>query len=123
VSERRILLTGGWILSMDTAIGDLRKGNILVDGRDIVAVAPHIHAPDAERIDAIGMVVLPGFVDTHRHTWQTCVRHRYADVDPQIYFSEMLGAKGAAFWPEDVYIGTMPGAVSALDGGITTVMA
>ncbi|VVE38113.1 amidohydrolase family protein [Pandoraea fibrosis] len=122
MNERRVLLKGGWVLSMDPAIGDLRVGDVLVEGERILAVAPHIDATDAERIDAGGMIVLPGFVDTHRHTWQSCVRHRYADIDPQIYFAEMLGAKGAAFRPEDVHIATMLGAVAALDGGITTML-
>jgi len=107
---------------MDPAVGDLRGGDVLIDGEHIVAVAPRIEAPEAERIDAHNMIVLPGFVDTHRHTWQTCVRHRYADIDPQIYFAEMLGAKGAAFRTDDVYAGTLLGAVSALEGGITTML-
>ncbi len=107
---------------MDPAVGDLRQGDILIEGDRIAAVAPRIEAPEAQRIDAAGMIVLPGFVDTHRHTWQSCVRHRYADIDPQIYFAEMLGATGAAFRPDDVYIGTLLGAVSALDSGITTML-
>ncbi|MBL0423343.1 amidohydrolase family protein [Ramlibacter sp. AW1] len=118
----RVLLRGGWIISMDPAIGDLRTGDLLIEGERIAAVAPRIEADDAEHVDARDMIVLPGFVDTHRHTWQTCVRHRYADIDPQIYFAEMLGRKGAAFRPEDVYVGTLLGAVSALDGGITTLL-
>jgi 5-methylthioadenosine/S-adenosylhomocysteine deaminase len=115
-------MTGGWVLSMDSAIGDLRVGDVLIEGERISAVAPRIDPNDVERIDARGMIVLPGFVDTHRHTWQSCVRHRYADIDPQIYFAEMLGAIGAAFRPEDVYVGTLLGAVSALEGGITTML-
>lgn len=122
MTHRQLLLTGGWILSMDPVIGDLRTGDVLIEGERIVAVAPRIDAPEAERIDARDMIVLPGFVDTHRHTWQSCVRHRYADIDPQIYFAEMLGAKGAAFRAEDVHVGTLLGAVSALDGGITTML-
>ncbi|AQV98956.1 hypothetical protein BJN34_34320 [Cupriavidus necator] len=122
MNERQLLLAGGWILSMDPIIGDLRQGDILIEGDRISAVAPRIEAPEAQRIDAAGMIVLPGFVDTHRHTWQSCVRHRYADIDPQIYFAEMLGATGAAFRPDDVYMGTMLGAVSALDSGITTML-
>lgn len=116
------LIRGGWIVSMDSSGGDLRCGDLLIEGEKIAAIAPHIDAPDAQCIDARDTIVLPGFVDTHRHTWQTCVRHRYADIDPQIYFAEMLGRKGAAYRPEDVYIGTLLGAVSALDGGITTML-
>jgi 5-methylthioadenosine/S-adenosylhomocysteine deaminase len=120
--DRQRLLQGGWIVSMDPAVGDVRGGDVLIDGERIVAISQRLEAPEAERIDARNMIVLPGFVDTHRHTWQTCVRHRYADIDPQIYFAEMLGAKGAAYRPEDVHIGTLLGAVSALDGGITTML-
>jgi len=122
MEQRPILLSGGWIISMDPSIGDLRQGDVLIEGQRIAAVAPRIEAPQAERIDASGMIVLPGFVDTHRHTWQTCVRHRYAEIDPLIYFREMLGAKGAAYRPEDVYIGTLLGAVAALESGITTML-
>ncbi len=122
MTDRQILIHGGWVVSVDPVIGDIRGGDVLIDGERIVAVGPHIEAPHAERVDASRMLVLPGFVDTHRHTWQTCVRHRYADIDPQIYFAEMLGRKGAAFRTEDVYVGTLLGAVSALDGGITTLL-
>ncbi|GER11414.1 amidohydrolase family protein [Variovorax boronicumulans] len=122
MNTHRTLLAGGWVLSMDPTIGDLRRGDVLIEGERIVAVAPHIETEAAERIDAQRMIVMPGFVDTHRHTWQTCVRHRYADIDPQIYFAEMLGAKGAAFRTEDVYAGTLLGAVSALDSGTTTML-
>ena len=122
MQTQRKVLKGGWVISMDPKVGDHRSADILVDGEKIVDVAPNLEVADAEQIDATGMIVIPGFVDTHRHTWQTCVRHRYADIDPQIYFAEMLGAKGAAYRPEDVYIGTLLGAVSALDSGITTML-
>lgn len=122
MSTQRLLIEGGWVLSMDPALGDLRGADVLIDGQQIVAVGHGLDAGDAERIDARDMIVLPGFIDTHRHTWQTCVRHRYADIDPQIYFADMLGRRGAAYRPEDVYIGTLLGAVSALDSGTTTLL-
>ena len=122
MNPQRTLIQGGWIVSMDAKVGDLQQGDVLIEGDRIIAIAPRITADDAEVIDADDHIVLPGFVDTHRHTWQTCVRHRYADIDPQIYFAEMLGRKGAAYRPEDVYIGTLLGAVSALEGGITTML-
>lgn len=122
MSPRPIKLRGGWIISVDPAIGDLRQGDVLIEADKIIAVGPSVDAPDAEVIDASDMIVLPGFVDTHRHTWQTCVRHRYADIDPLTYFAEMLGARGAAYRPEDVEIGTLLGAVGALEAGVTTML-
>ena len=122
MSADRTLIRGGWVVSMDPAVGDFESGDVLIEGEQILDVGPSIQVGDAQVVDAQGMIVLPGFVDTHRHTWQTCVRHRYADIDPQIYFAEMLGRKGAAYRPEDVYIGTLLGAVSALESGTTTML-
>ena len=75
----RTLITGGTVLSMDAAVGDLARGDVLISDGVITEVAERIDAPDAEVIDAAGQVVLPGFVDTHRHTWQTALRGVGAD--------------------------------------------
>jgi 5-methylthioadenosine/S-adenosylhomocysteine deaminase len=59
---------------MDPAVGDLGRGDVLIEGGVIAAVAERIDAPDAEVIDATDRIVMPGFVDNHRHTWQTAFR-------------------------------------------------
>lgn len=92
MTARRTLIAGGSVLAMDNAVADGPGCDVLLESERVVAVGPGLDAPDAERIQARDMIVLPGFVDTHRHTWQSCVRHRYADMDPQRYFTEMLGA-------------------------------
>jgi 5-methylthioadenosine/S-adenosylhomocysteine deaminase len=63
----RLLLRGGTVLTVDPDLGDLPKGDVLIEGDTIAQVAPQIDA-DAEVIDASGRIVIPGFVDTHRHT-------------------------------------------------------
>jgi 5-methylthioadenosine/S-adenosylhomocysteine deaminase len=118
----RTLVAGGHVLTMDPALGELPSADVLIENGAVSAVGPNLDAPGAEVIDATSMIVMPGFVDTHRHTWQTAVRHCYADVDPLQYFAEMLGPVGAAYRPEDVRIGTLLGALSALDAGITTLV-
>ncbi|WP_235210318.1 alpha/beta hydrolase [Caballeronia sordidicola] len=83
MSERRILLTGGRVLSTDTAIGDLPKGDILVEGKGIAA--PPIAAHDARRVDAIGTGVLrarPDNADTVFVAGRAIKRHgRILNVD------------------------------------------
>src|SRR5215218_8901632 len=69
----RLLLRGGTVLTVDSDLGDLPKGDVLIEGDTIAQVAPQIDA-DAEVIDASGRIVIPGFVDTHRHTWETAIR-------------------------------------------------
>src|SRR6266511_3779112 len=63
----RLLLRGGHVLTVDPELGDLPTGDVLIEGDTIAGVAPHLDA-DAEVIDVSGQIVIPGFVDTPRHT-------------------------------------------------------
>src|SRR5688572_27705921 len=77
-TARRTLIKGGCVLSLDPAIGDFDVADVLVDGTRIADVRPNITA-DADIIDASGCVVMPGFVDTHRHMWQGALRNLLPD--------------------------------------------
>ena len=57
------LIRGGYVFTMDEDAGDLAVGDVHVRDGTIVAVAPSLSAPNAEAIDATGMIVMPGFVD------------------------------------------------------------
>ncbi len=119
---KRTVLRGGWIVTLDAGLGDFECGDLLIEDGRIAAVAPALSVDDAAEIDVSGRIVLPGFIDTHRHTWQTCVRHRCVDRTPAEYFTEMLYQRGGQYTPDDVYIGTLLGALGALEGGITTLL-
>lgn len=119
---KRLLIAGGAVVSVDPKIGDLRQGDVLVEGDTIVEVAESIQADGAEVIDARGMVVMPGLVDSHRHLWQTGTR---ADSIDHVFWDLV-----ATQWPkiaanysaEDVYGCVLAGAADALDCGVTTVL-
>ena len=119
---RRLLIENGYVLSMDESIGELEHGSVLVEGDRIAAVAPSIDAPDAERIDANGMVVMPGFVDTHRHTWQTALRAICADWTLMEYFRGIRVNISPEYTADDVYAGNYVGALEALDAGVTSIL-
>src|SRR5262249_46082356 len=89
VPTERTLIRGGYVLTMDDGLDDLPTGDVLVEGDRIAAVAPHVAVDDAHVIDARGHVVMPGFVDTHRHTWQTQMRGICADWTLTDYFLGM----------------------------------
>jgi 5-methylthioadenosine/S-adenosylhomocysteine deaminase len=118
----RTLIRGGTVITVDPAIGDLPQGDVLVEDGRIAAVAERIEAPDARVLDATAMLVLPGFVDTHRHTWQTAFRGLGADWTFGEYRASVFGTLRPHYRPEDVYAGTLLGRLEALHSGITTLL-
>lgn len=117
----RILLRGGYILTMDPALGDLR-GDVLIDSGKIAAVGKNLHASNAEIVDASDAIVIPGFIDSHRHTWQSQVRQLAVDWPFLRYLQDMFGKFGMNYRPEDVYAGVLLGRLTALNGGVTTML-
>ncbi|MGC5036214.1 MULTISPECIES: amidohydrolase family protein [unclassified Streptomyces] len=117
----RTLLRSGHVISMDPDIGDLPQGDVLVEDGRIVAVRPEIGA-DAEVLDMTGRIVIPGFVDTHRHTWESPIRGVAPDATLDDYFVDVLDTFAPLYTPEDVYAGNLAGALECLDAGITTLV-
>ncbi|WP_019180149.1 amidohydrolase family protein [Microbacterium yannicii] len=122
LGNERILIRGGTIISVDEAVGDLPRGDVLIDGGMIVAIGVNLPDEGARVIDADNHYVLPGFVDTHRHTWQSVLRNVASDWSLGQYFQGMHFGMSSLFRPEDTYIGNLLGRTEALDGGITTML-
>jgi cytosine/adenosine deaminase-related metal-dependent hydrolase/ribose/xylose/arabinose/galactoside ABC-type transport system permease subunit len=125
VPTGRTLIRGGTVLSMDPGVGDLTNADVLIEGDRIVEVGAGLQAADAEEIDATGMIVMPGFVDTHRHIWEGLLRNIGTDVPLEgrsSYISFVLHKLAPAFRPEDAYIGDLISALGAIDAGITTLL-
>jgi 5-methylthioadenosine/S-adenosylhomocysteine deaminase len=118
----RTLITGGRIITLDSAVGDFATGDLLISDGVIEAVAARIDAPDAERIDATDRIVMPGFVDNHRHTWQTAFRGIGADWTFDDYVVAMHGTLKPQYQPEDVYLSNLLGRLEALHSGVTTML-
>jgi cytosine/adenosine deaminase-related metal-dependent hydrolase len=129
---RRYVIRGGYVMSMDPAVGDFAKADVLVEGKKIVAVRPNIHASGAGEIDATGRIVMPGFIDTHHHQFETALRSFLANgilindgsgtpSGTGTYFEYILLTFAPVYRPQDVYINELFGGLSQLDDGVTTV--
>jgi cytosine/adenosine deaminase-related metal-dependent hydrolase len=118
----RLLLRNGYVLSMDEQIGELACGDVLIEDGRIAAVGAKLDVDDAETLDVTGHVVMPGFVDTHRHTWQAPFRGLCADWTLPEYFRGIRMSISPNCTPEDVYAGNLLGALEALDAGVTTIL-
>lgn len=117
-----ILIKGGTVLSLDRAVGDFEQADVLVEGSKIAAVRPGISAPGAQVIDASNAIVMPGFVDTHRHMWQGILRNILPDGSLADYIAVVQKVIGQAYTPDDVYAGNYSSALGCIEAGVTTVL-
>ena len=69
-----LLVKGGTIISMDSKVGDLATGDVLIEGNTIAAIGPTSRPAGAQVIDAANRIIIPGFVDCHRHSWEGQLR-------------------------------------------------
>lgn len=119
----RLLVKNGCIISLDDVIGNFKQADMLIEGNMIVAVAPEIEAGDCEVVDATNKIVMPGFVDTHRHTWEAIVRNIGTDWSLMQYLDHIYyGNIGDKLRPQDGYIANLIGALEALNAGVTTIL-
>ena len=121
--KTRILLKGGTIVSMDPKVGDLVKGDLLIEGKKIASIAPDIAAADAQVIDANSCIVVPGLVDCHRHSWEAQLR-RINPNSPTLadYMNATHLSFAKAYRPQDHYVGNYLTAMGCIDAGVTCVI-
>jgi 5-methylthioadenosine/S-adenosylhomocysteine deaminase len=120
---KELLIKGGYVVTVDPDLGDLEAGDVLVADGVITAVGADLvpASRDAEVIDAVGRLVIPGLVDTHRHVWQGAIGGYTPQITGAGYGPAVLTGISLRYSPDDVYAGTLWGALQALDAGITTI--
>ena len=121
------------------------KADVLIDGKKIVEVAPTISAADAVVVDCSGTIVMPGFITTHHHQYETLQRsiipdgllagawpqESYGSVVQNIWTAGRIAGTAnpnAVVWdlgrvpydPEDCYISQLVACLSEISEGITT---
>jgi cytosine/adenosine deaminase-related metal-dependent hydrolase len=110
------------VVTVDSA-GVLENADVLVTGDTITAVGTGLAVPEgALEIDASGGILTPGFIDTHRHMWQTALRGYGGDWALSQYFVFYYLQHGEVFRPEDIYAGNLLSALESIDTGVTTTL-
>ncbi|HYR90527.1 MAG TPA: amidohydrolase family protein [Terriglobia bacterium] len=121
--NQSILLKGGTVVSMDPKVGDFVKGDVLIQGKKITAVAAELKAPpQAQVIDASNTIVIPGFVDAHRHSWEGQLRRIIPNGAINAYMATTHQGFARHYRPHDMYVGNLITALGCIDAGITCII-
>ncbi|KAH6989910.1 amidohydrolase [Ilyonectria destructans] len=131
------VLRGGTIVGWNStteSINVIRNGTLVVTDSYITAVYAAGEEPDniailsenqtsPEVIDVTDKIITPGFIDTHRHGWQTVYRTLRSNVSLWEYLGRYSSfSSEGRFTPDDVYISQLTGLYEALNAGVTTML-
>jgi 5-methylthioadenosine/S-adenosylhomocysteine deaminase len=123
--RRRVLLEGGVVLTLDRQIGDFARADVLIEDGKIREVAPNIAVSGdaAAVIDAANRIVIPGFVDTHSHSYQGLLRNILTNgvLNPD-YNRDIQTTLTPAYSATDAYAGVLVTALGLMDMGTTTIV-
>lgn len=118
-NPERTLLKGGTVITIDRALGDFAEADVLMEGSSIAAIGRNLAVGDAKVVPAGNMIVMPGFIDTHRHLWYGQFRHSSPSGNEYLINRNRYGP---LYRPEDAYAGDTVSIYSALDAGVTTIL-
>ena len=124
MTSSRTLIRGGFVITMDDGLGNQPDTDVLIgtDGR-IEAVGHGLDPAGAELVDARECLVLPGFVDTHRHMYSGMARGTGDGLSYGDYFQQVILDYAQGYTPDDTYMAVRLGMAEAIESGITTMHA
>jgi 5-methylthioadenosine/S-adenosylhomocysteine deaminase len=123
LGARRILVKGAVVLTQDRALGDFAMADILIEDGKIRELRPDIAPADAAVIDGANRIAIPGFIDTHSHSYQGLLRSIMPNgrLDPD-YNRDVQATLTPAYAPADVYAGVLITALGFIDMGTTAIV-
>ncbi|WP_065219056.1 MULTISPECIES: amidohydrolase [Butyricimonas] len=109
------------ILTMNEEMEIIKNGSILIEKNCIKEIRPgKIEMPDAEYFDAEGMIVMPGFVNTHTHVPMTMLRGYADDLPLHTWLNDhIFPAEARMVTPENVVIATRLAFIEMIKSGTT----
>ncbi|MBP0495530.1 amidohydrolase family protein [Pararoseomonas indoligenes] len=121
--RRPLLIRGATVVTMDPAVPDLARGDILVRDGAIAAIGPVLDAPEgAQVLEAAGRIAIPGLVNAHIHLGQALQRGMSADQTLAQYFATVVAKLSSRLSPDDLRAADYGGSLELLDAGVTTVL-
>lgn len=110
----KTLIKGGCVLTLGPRTANHAQADLLIENGVISEIGRGVRARGAEVIDASDCIVMPGFVDAHRHAWKSLFRNFGDGKLPGDLFEQLS--------PSDAYAATLISLLGAAESAITTVV-
>jgi 8-oxoguanine deaminase len=116
-----LIRQAAYVATLDAQHTVLEDCDIFIDGREISAIGPDLDRTAAKIINASGMIVLPGLINTHHHLYQVLTRC-VPEVEgaPLFEWLTRLYEIWRELTPEAIYVSTLAGLGELLLTGCTT---
>ncbi|CAG8243248.1 unnamed protein product [Penicillium olsonii] len=96
--------------------------DVLIEGDRISKIDASIPVPaGCQVIDCTDKIISPGFVDTHRHVWQSPLKGFFGDTALFPYLAIVIAA-GMELKAEDMFWANLAGNMESIDAGTTTTL-
>jgi 5-methylthioadenosine/S-adenosylhomocysteine deaminase len=122
---RRILIKGSVVLTLDRQVGDFAQADVLIEDGKIRELRPAIavSGDDVAIVDGANHILIPGFVDTHCHSYQGLLRGVLANglLNPD-YNQIVQNTVTPAYQAADAYAGMLVTALGMIDTGTTAIV-
>src|SRR5262245_43541014 len=120
------ILADGWLITMNERRQVLDNASVCVRGDRIVGVGTRAQlaaaSPEAEVIDCVGRIIMPGMVNTHTHLFQTLLKGLGDDMVLKRWFTCMTGPSAVHLTPENTKAAALHGCVESIRSGVTTLV-
>jgi len=120
------LIKHGTILTMDAAMNVVPDGAIAISGSRIAATgetrALESQFQPRQTLDATGMLVMPGLINTHTHSGDTLFRGLVEDLALESWLEKLWVAEARFLNPETVAWGARLAYIEMVRSGITTAL-
>lgn len=121
--EVALMLTGGYVVTVDEGLSIYPDGAVAIDGAKIVAVGPAQTLGDefaaAETVDCSGQVIMPGLVNAHTHVPMTLLRGLNDDLRLDVWLGYLMPLEREFVNPDFVRLGTQVACAEMIRSGVT----
>jgi 5-methylthioadenosine/S-adenosylhomocysteine deaminase len=118
--EADIVIKNGMILTMDEKLTLHEKADLAIKGSKIVDISPQTQYTAKKTIEAAGMLVMPGLINTHTHAAMVMMRGLADDMPFNVWWQKFIfPIEKKMLNPEFIRIGVGLAAIEMIKSGTT----